>query len=240
MRTHHGDIQHAWPQAVRPSDSGGSGERRLARARLAGAAQERERLARDLHDGVQNELVSLIIGLSDAEEDRDTPPALAARLYGLRERAQATLTEIREIARGNRPRTAHRRRSRRGAPRTDERTSLTVGLFGSALRSSDAAEEAVYFACLEALQNVAKHAPNSQVTLRLHECEGLAIRIADDGDGFLPERSREGSGLRNIRDRTIAIGGTSNVTSVLGRGTVVEMTVPWPPRQATPTRPEHN
>jgi signal transduction histidine kinase len=155
MRTHHGDIRHAWPQAVQPPDSGDSGKRRLARARLAGAAQERERLARDLHDGVQNQLVTLIIGLSHAEEDRDTPPTLAARLSGLRAQAQATLTEIRQIARGNRPLLLTAAGVIEAIREQTERTSLTVGLFGSARRSSDATEEAVYFACLEALQNVA-------------------------------------------------------------------------------------
>ena len=205
---------------MRPPDSRGSEERRLARARLAGADEERERLARDLHDGVQNELVSLIIGLSDAEEDRDTAPELVARLSGLRERAQATLTEIREIARGNRPLLLTVAGVIEAIREQAERTSLTVGLLGSALRSSDAAEEAVYFACLEALQNIAKHAPNSQVTLQLRQRDRkLAVRIEDDGDGFLLERIREGSGLRNIRDRIIAVGGTSNVTSILGRGT---------------------
>ena len=222
---------------MRPPDSGASGKRRLARARLAGATQERERLARHLHDGVQNELVSLIIGLSLAEEDRDTPPPLAARLCGLRERAQATLTEIREIARGNRPPVLTAAGVIEAIREQAERTSLTVSLFGSALRSSDAAEEAVYFACLEALQNVAKHAPNSQVTLRLRQRDGgLAVHIEDDGDGFVPERSREGSGLRNIRDRIIAVGGTLKITSILGHGTVVDITVPWPSRQTAPTR----
>jgi len=112
----------------------------------------------------RNELVSLIIGLSTAEEDRDTPPALAARLSGLRERAQTTLTEIREIARGDGP--------------------LLLTAAG-------------------ALQNVAKHAPNSQATLRLrHRGRMLAVRIEDNGDGFVRERGRGGSGLRNIRDRS--------------------------------------
>lgn len=235
MQTHPGDTRNARPRALLPPDTRGSEKRRVARARLAGAAEERERLARDLHDGIQNELVSLIIGLSTAEEDRDTPPVLAARLSGLRERAQATLTEIREMARGNRPLLLSVAGVTAAIREQAERGSLTVSLFGSALRSRDAAEEAVYFACVEALQNAAKHAPNSHVTVRLRQCDGkLAVRIEDDGDGFLPEHNREGSGLRNIRDRIIAVGGTSNVTSIIGHGTVVEMTVSWPSRQTAP------
>src|SRR5450755_2416742 len=86
---------HTSPRAVE--------ERRLSRARLAGAAQERRRVARDLHDGIQNELVSLILGLSLAEDDRNTSPELAANLSVLRARAQSTLSGIREIAHGIRP-----------------------------------------------------------------------------------------------------------------------------------------
>jgi signal transduction histidine kinase len=95
----------------------------------------------------------------------------------------------------------------------------------------------VYFACLEALQNVTKHAgPAARVTLRLRYRGGtLSVRIADDGGGFHRVPGREGAGLTNIRDRVASVRGTVRITSTPGRGTVVAVTLPWPARPATPT-----
>jgi signal transduction histidine kinase len=103
MRAHARDTQRARTQAPGHPSPRAVEQRRLSRARLAGAAQERRRVARDLHDGVQNELVSLILGLSLAEDDPNTPPELAASLSVLRAQAQSTLSGIRGIAHGIRP-----------------------------------------------------------------------------------------------------------------------------------------
>jgi signal transduction histidine kinase len=212
-------------------------ERRLSRARLAGAAQERRRVARDLHDGVQNELVSLILGLSLAEDDPNTPPELAASLSVLRTRAQSTLSGIREIAHGIRPPLLAAAGVIEALRAQAALASITVKLVGAAPRSSDNAEEAVYFACLEALQNVAKHAHRSaRVTVRLRYQGGkLAVRIEDDGGGFVQIRSQEGAGLTNIRDRVACVGGKARISSTPGRGTVVTVALPWPAKPAATT-----
>lgn len=209
----------------------------MSRARLSGAAQERRRLVGDLHDGVQNELVALIVGLSLAEADRDTPPELAAMLSALGARAQATLDGIREIAHGNRPPLLVAAGAIEAIRVQAALAPMTVSLAGTAPRSSADAEEAVYFACLEALQNVAKHAGHSaRVTLRLRYRDGtLAVRIADDGGGFPRVRVREGAGLTNIFDRLGSVGGTVRITSTPGRGTVLAVTLPWPAIPAAPT-----
>jgi signal transduction histidine kinase len=212
-------------------------ERRISRARLSAAAQERRRLVRDLHDGVQNELVALIVGISLAEDDRDTPPELANKLSALGARAQATLDAIREIAHGNRPPLLVAAGVIEALRAQAALAPMMVSLVGTAPRSSADAEEAVYFACLEALQNVAKHAGGSaRATLRLRCRDGtLAVRIADDGGGFHSVRRREGAGLTNIRDRLASVGGTVRITSTPGRGTVLAVTLPWPGRPAAPT-----
>jgi signal transduction histidine kinase len=191
-------------------------------------------VARDLHDGVQNELVSLIIGLSLAEDDRHTPPELAANLSALRARAQSTLSGIREIAHGIRPPLLAATGVIEALRAQAALAHITVNLVGAAPRSSDNAEEAVYFACLEALQNVAKHAPRSaRVMLRLRYRDGrLAVRIADDGGGFVQVRGREGAGLTNIRDRVASVGGKARISSTPGQGTVVTVALPWPARPA--------
>lgn len=208
--------------------------RRLSRARLSAAAGERRRLARDLHDGVQNELVALMVELAVVEQDRDTPPALAARLSALGGRAEAVLDAIREIAHGVHPPLLAAAGFVEAIRAQAQRTPRAVIVDGSAPRSSDAAEQAAYFACLEALQNVAKHAGRqARVTIAVtHRDRKLAVRIEDDGGGFAQTPGREGLGLTNIRDRIAAVEGTVSITSTLGRGTVVAMTLPWPAEQA--------
>lgn len=212
-------------------------QRQLSGARLSAAARERQRLARDLHDGVQNELVSLIIGLSLAEEDCDTPPELAAKLSALGARAEATLDAIREIGHGNRPRLLVLAGLTEAIRAKAALGPVTTSLVGAAPRTGAEAEEAVYFACLEALQNVAKHAcPSARATLEMsHRDATLAVRVVDDGGGFVQLPGYEGAGLTNIRDRLVSVGGTVTITSTPGRGTVVAMTLPWPARPAAAT-----
>ncbi len=209
----------------------------MSRERVSAASQERRRLVRDLHDGVQNELVSLIVGLSLAEDDPDTPPELAAKLSALGGRAQATLDAIREIAQGNRPPLLVAAGVTEALRAQAALAPMMVSLVGTAPRSSAEAEETVYFACLEALQNVAKHAGGSaRVTLRLGYRDGtLAVRIEDNGSGFHSVRRHEGAGLTNIRDRVASVGGTVRITSTPGRGTVVALSFPWAARPAAPT-----
>jgi signal transduction histidine kinase len=203
-----------------------------ARAFLAGE-DERRRLERDLHDGVQNELVALIVKLTVAEQDPSTPPALARTLSELVARAEAALGSVREIAHGIYPSPLAAFGVLAALRAQAMRASLDVSLEGSAPRGTEEAEVAVYFSCLEAIQNVAKHAgPQARVTVRCQHDDGtLAVCIADDGDGFDPAHAREGGGLGNIRDRIHTLGGTVELTSSPGRGTVVTISLPWPARQ---------
>jgi signal transduction histidine kinase len=246
MRANRGENRRSRTRLARHTGPRGTAQRRLSRARLSrarlsAAARERRRLASDLHDGVQNELVSLIIGLSLAEADCDTPPELAVKLSALGARAEATLDAIREIGHGNRPRLLVQAGVIEAIRAQAALATVTVSLVGAAPRSSAEAEEAVYFACLEALQNVAKHAsPSARVKLRMGYRGGtLVVRIVDDGGGFVQLRGCEGAGLTNIRDRLASVGGTVTISSTPGRGTVVAMTLPWPAerqRRALPAR----
>ncbi|MGZ4345405.1 MAG: sensor histidine kinase [Solirubrobacteraceae bacterium] len=194
---------------------------------------ERRRLERDLHDGVQNEIVALMLKLSLAEHDPETPPSLAAMLSALGTRAEAVLDSVRQIARGTYPPQLADFGVVEALRAQTERASMDVSLEGTAPRSSDEAEAGVYFSCLEAIQNVAKHAGRTtQVTLRLHhDHETLAVAIEDDGHGFDPAHTPDGAGLRNIHDRIRTLGGTVKLTSSPGRGTVLIIALPWSPRQ---------
>jgi signal transduction histidine kinase len=98
---------------------------------------------------------------------------------------------------------------------------VKVSLAGIAPRSREEAEAAVYFSCLEAIQNVAKHAGRrAQATLTLlHDDRELTMRIEDDGQGFDPVLTPDGAGLSNIQDRIQTLGGTIELTSSPGCGT---------------------
>ena len=124
-------------------------------------ADERRRLERDLHDGVQNELVALIVKLALAQQDAETPPAVAEMLSGLEARAQAVLDAVRNIVRGIYPPLLAEFGLAKALRAQTARAPVHVSLEGTAPRSTEAAEEAVYFACSEAIQNVAKYAGRS-------------------------------------------------------------------------------
>ncbi|MFN8233032.1 MAG: ATP-binding protein [Actinomycetota bacterium] len=88
-------------------------------------------------------------------------------------------------------------------------------------------EAAVYFSCLEALQNVAKYAEASGVTIALARSDGLlTFTVADDGRGFDPATTTAGTGLRGIADRLTALDGSVEVDSAPGRGTTVAGRIP--------------
>ena len=102
------------------------------------------------------------------------------------------------------------------------RAPLPASLEGDEVgRYAPEVEAAVYFCCLEALQNAAKHAgPGASAHVRIwEEAGGLLFEISDDGEGFENGQSGEGAGLTNMRDRLGAVGGTLRVESGVGHGT---------------------
>jgi signal transduction histidine kinase len=195
-------------------------------------ASARLRLERDLHDGVQSELVALILMVAAAQEDAETPPALAYMLAAIEARAQAALDSVRNVARGIYPPVLADFGLREALRGQAARVGVRMSLVGTAPRGTEEAEEAVYFACSEALQNVVKHAgTGARVRLRLRHHRGrLVVRISDDGHGFDPDRRTGGIGLRNMSDRIANLGGTFQLISEPGRGTVLTLALPWPTR----------
>jgi len=208
--------------------SPGSGRARTA----LGGASERRRLERDLHDGVQSELVALIFELAVAQQNPETPPALAHALAAIEGRAQAALDLVRSIARGIYPAVLADFGLPQALRAQAMRAAVSMRLVGIPPRGSEEAEEAVYFACSEAIQNVAKHAGDTaRVVLRLlHHHGSLVVRISDDGQGFDPDQTTEGAGLQNIRDRIVDLGGTFELASKPGGGTTTILALPWPTR----------
>jgi signal transduction histidine kinase len=194
--------------------------RRLATA----AATERRRIERDLHDGAQQRLVTLRVelGLIGEELKRD-PVAGQRRLRELGTSIDAVIDDVRSLAHGIYPpllADAGLAEALRAVARR-EALPVTVGA-DNGTRYPLEVESAVYFCCLEALQNAAKHSAASSVEIQIHaEGDGLRFEVRDDGQGFMFGNQNGGAGLTNMRDRLAALGGRLSVESAPGRGTRV-------------------
>jgi signal transduction histidine kinase len=206
-------------------------ELRASRARVVAAADaERRRIERDLHDGAQQHLVALAVNLRLARELAESDPVGArAVLEQLGGDVHEALEEIRDLAHGIYPQLLVDRGLSEGlrsaVPRAPVRARLETGAIG---RYRPEVEATVYFCCLEALQNVGKHAgADAQATVRVWEEQGgLRFEVADDGTGFDPRIEPRGSGLTNMSDRLGALGGRLSVFSASGDGTRVAGAVP--------------
>ena len=203
-------------------------ELRESRARiLAAADDERRRIERDLHDGGQQRLVALRMRLELADTTMADDPARAREmLRQLGSEVDAALDDLRALAAGVYPSLLADRgltdALRSAALRSP--VPATVAVVGEDPYSQDV-EAAVYFCCLEALQNVAKHAPTaSAVTIELERNGDLRFAVRDDGPGF--DATVSGRGLVNMRDRVAAFGGTLAIRSEPGVGTEVVGSVP--------------
>ena len=206
-------------------------ELRASRARVVAAADaERRRIERDLHDGAQQHLVALAVNLRLARELAESDPVRArAVLEELAGEVHEALEEIRDLAHGIYPPLLVDRglseALRAALARAPVRARLETNALG---RYRPEVEAAVYFCCLEALQNVSKHAGRGTgATLRVWEEQGgLRFEVADDGVGFDPRVEPRGAGLTNMSDRLGALGGRLSVFAAPGDGTRVAGMIP--------------
>jgi signal transduction histidine kinase len=198
--------------------------------RLTAEQDARRKIERDLHDGAQQRLVALRVKLGLAASvlaDRD--PAGADILHGLEDDVDATIDEVRMLARGIYPpllaRTGLRdalRSASRGAGLPTIVRADGLGRYGADI------ETTVYFACSEALQNAVKHGHAATgVTISVWEDDQLHFEVRDDGAGFEPQNTPYGTGLSNLSDRLAAVGGAIMIRSAPGEGTALSGTVPF-------------
>jgi signal transduction histidine kinase len=203
-----------------------------SRRRIAEAADlERVRIERDLHDGAQQRLVALRIRLGLAEELLETDPGAGVReVHELGFEAERALDELRSLAHGVYPALLTDRGLPDALRSVGARTPLPVHVaeFGVS-RYPIEIESAVYFTCVEALQNAVKHAAGATaVSIKLRQTStNLRFEIRDDGPGFTL-KEHAGRGLRNMHDRIEAIGGEITVEAELGHGTRVVGSVQLP------------
>jgi len=199
-------------------------ELKASRQRLVTAQdEERRRLERNIHDGAQQQLVSLQIKLGLARKLASSLPDADALLSQLQAEAQAALDDLRALARGIYPPLLADQGLTAALEAQVRRAALPVTVKADSIgRYPPQTEAAVYFCSLEALQNVAKYANAHEASVSLRGENGsLIFEVADDGVGFDPTVSSYGTGLQGMSDRLEALGGSLQIVSSPGEGTRV-------------------
>ena len=198
-----------------------------SRARLVEAGDaERRRLERDLHDGAQSRLVALAVKLRLARTKAQAQPEVASLLDESSSELQASLEELRELARGIHPAVLTDRGLGAALRMLASRAPVPVEITGEPPeRLSGAASTAIYFVVSEALANVAKYARADRATVSVERvADKLIVEISDDGVGGAD--MARGSGLRGLSDRLSALDGRLEVHSPAGAGTRVRAEMP--------------
>ena len=196
-----------------------------SRARIVAAADEtRRRIQRDLHDGTQQQLVTLMLDLRGVQAE--APPELQGGLSRVAEQVTDVFNQVREISRGIHPAVLSEGGLTPALNALARRSAVPVELdLGTGRRLPDQVEVAAYYAVSEALANATKHAHASAVHVDL-DTPDTVVRLAIRDDGIGGADPAKGSGLTGLRDRVEALGGTFDVTSPAGGGTTLLIEIP--------------
>jgi signal transduction histidine kinase len=191
---------------------------------------ERRRIERNLHDGAQQRLMAVRLELGMVSERLEDDPATARReLDRLRGELDRALEELRELAHGLYPPLLASDGLLAAISGTARRAPIPVRVDSPGIpRLSQAIENAVYFCCMEAVQNAIKHGGEGvRVVIRLSVRHGaLEFRVSDDGLGFDRATVPFGYGLTSLADRATALGGEVVIISRLGEGTSLTGQIP--------------
>jgi two-component system sensor histidine kinase UhpB len=217
---------------------------RLSRLILQTQEEERQRVARDLHDEAAQALTSLLVHLRLTERSQ-TPEDIRQRVHELRELTAAALDEVRRIALDLRPKILDdlglvtALEWRLDEFRTAHGIQVEFVVSGVTRRLPATQELVLYRVAQEALSNIAKHAQAGQVRVALEQQEDVVmLSVQDDGIGFSPTPTDDGGqglGILGMRERLAMVGGTLSVESRPGAGTHVLARVPLAPGTALAT-----
>jgi signal transduction histidine kinase len=200
-------------------------ELRASQRRLVTAQdQERRRLERNIHDGAQQQLVAMSVKTRLARDLTARDPAqVAEMLTQIDAEIQTALGDLRDLARGIYPPLLIDEGLGAALDAQARRSLVPTTIRADGLgRYAPEVEAAVYFSCLEALQNVTKYAEANSATVILAQSNGhLTFEVVDDGRGFDPAAERTGTGLQGIADRLGALHGEVTIRSQPGAGTRV-------------------
>jgi signal transduction histidine kinase len=203
-----------------------------SRARIVAASDAaRRQIERNLHDGAQQHLVALAVNVRLARRLAETDPQGSLEILDqLGEGLQNAVQELRALAHGIYPPLLADRGIEEALRGAAGRAALPTQVEATGLRRySPEMEAAVYFCCLEALQNAGKHAgPGASATVKVWEEPGsLRFEVSDDGAGFDAGGAKgKGAGFVNMGDRVGAMGGTVQVNSAPGQGTSLSGRIP--------------
>jgi len=203
---------------------------RTSRARIVATGDaERRKIERNLHDGAQQHLVALAVNLRLTKDMlSDDPDGAAEMLDALGDAVKDTIQEVRDLAHGIYPPLLMDSGLTEALRAAANRSPLAVSVDADGLgRYPSELEAAVYFCCLEALQNASKHAPEAAVQISIQEADAaLHFEVRDDGPGFDVAAATAGHGFVNMSDRLGAIGGTVDWRSAPGEGATISGDIP--------------
>jgi PAS domain S-box-containing protein len=211
------------------SNAAGRSELIASRARIVTTADEtRRRIERDLHDGTQQQLISLGFDLQSVKSMLpEDLPGPQSELDRVRDRLLAVIADVREISRGLHPALLSQAGLGPALTALARRSPIPAELhLGIDHRLPDPIEIAAYYVVSEALANAAKHAKASGVDIAVESDDVLRVVVSDDGQGGA--RARDGSGLVGLIDRVEALGGRFVLNSPRGGGTTISIELPLP------------
>jgi len=205
--------------------------RRAGSAALHAQEEERARVARDLHDEVNQSLTGLLLRLEAAREA--APPELEDELAETKALANQAMTELLSLARQLRPTALDDLGL--AAAIGGQVEQLSRGEIEARLEADgdfsdlgDDAQLVVYRVAQEALNNAARHSGAGRVEVRLRRGGdgGVELEVADDGRGFAFDESERGLGIGGMRERALLVGGELTIESRPDAGTTVRLSVP--------------
>jgi two-component system sensor histidine kinase UhpB len=203
--------------------------RRAGSAALRAQEEERARVARDLHDEVNQSLTGLLLRLEAVREE--APPNLAAEVDETKALANRAMRELLALARQLRPTALDDlglTAAIAGQVEQVARPGLEAELEteGDFSDLDDDVQLVVYRVAQEALTNAARHSDAGRIEVRLRRSgEGVALEVADDGRGFAFEQSERGLGIGGMRERALLVGGELTIESRPGQGTSVRLEI---------------
>jgi signal transduction histidine kinase len=210
----------------------------VSRQRLVMAQDtERRRIERNLHDGAQQDLIALKLKLAVAQGMAEQDPRQTRELLeGLVTDVSNAVETLRELARGIYPAVLADLGLVAALEAQAARSPLTVEVHANSIqRYPLEIEAAVYFCCLEALQNAVKHAHATTMVINVEELDGeLRFAAADNGQGIDVAKARGGSGIQNMMDRMAALRGSLDLRAQPGGGTQVSGRLPVRARKEAP------
>ncbi len=206
--------------------------RRAGSAALRAQEEERARVARDLHDEVNQSLTGLLLRLEAAREA--APPELVSELAEIRALANQAMRELLSLARQLRPTALDDLGLAAAVAGQVEQLgrgeiAARFDAEGDFSDLDDDGQLVVYRVAQEALSNAARHSDAEQVDVQLrrsHEGGGVELEVCDDGRGFAFDESERGLGIAGMRERALLVGGELTIESRPGRGTTVRLTLP--------------